>query len=701
MLAELGHFALLLIVVTGFGQAVLFSPLWLRSSIRATLQGRPTVLTAAGPNGTSPEFNGTGPVSAPLPFDSQISRSGHYLVLPAGLLLMAIVAQAALLHAFIVSDFSLPIVANVSHSSTPLLFRIGAAFTPDGGAMILWLLAASLVNVVLAMQLFGAGQSTYAQDDDRTLFYNAMSVLGLLVGVLGLATLIDADPFLRVAVAPLDGRGMNPQSQDVLRVLREPFLYLGLAGLMVIYALTLSGLLGRKFDRRIAETLRFWVIASWVALGAAIAINAYRSYSQQAWGNWWYWDTAENSLLLPWLLTTALVHCRAVLEKTETLKGWTAFLGLSALAVGWFGVYLTRSDLFGPLNETLMKPNDSIALLVGFCAIFAGSYYLFWRRGDELGEPRPFELLSRESSMFINSVMLALIAAVVLIGTIYPLVLRWLDGENITVGGPFYVEVLVPIVVPLLFLMGFAPTLRWRQDEMWMIGRRMKLAAILSIIIVLFVSIRFIDLSPAPLIGIGLAGWILTASLSDLWARLWRQPDHGESKYRNLQLLGPRYLSMTLAHIGLAVMLAGGAASSVWEEQVVVSARAGQSIQAGPYNLQYEGVALLAGENYATRQATFILYRHALPVTELFPEIRYYPIRGVETREAGIWHGRDGDLHVSIGDRGDDGGRVVSVRFLPMMPWVWAGMILMLTGGTISILTRIFLRFQKNGVSAS
>jgi cytochrome c-type biogenesis protein CcmF len=447
--------------------------------------------------------------------------------------------------------------------------------------------------------------------------------------------------------------------------------------------------------------LRFWTIASWVALGTAIAINAYRSYSQQAWGNWWYWDTAENSLLLPWLLTTALLHCRAVLEKTETLKGWTAFLGLSALAVGWFGVYLTRSDLFGSLSDTLNKPHDSVALLVGFCVFFAGSYYLFWRRGDALGEPGSFELVSRESSMFINSVMLALMAAVVLIGTIYPLVLRWFDGENITVGGPFYVEVLVPIAIPLLFFMGFAPTLRWRQDELWLIGRRMKLAAILSLIIILFVSIRFIELSAAPLIGIGLAGWILTASLSDLWARLWRQPDHGESKYRNLQLLGPRYLSMTLAHIGLAIMLAGGAASSIWEEQIVVSARAGQSIQAGPYNLQYEGVALLAGENYATRQATFILYRHSLPVTELFPEIRYYPIRGVETREAGIWHGRDGDLHVSVGDRADDGGRIVSVRFLPMMTWVWAGMILMLCGGTISILTRIFLRFQKNGVSAS
>ncbi|MBX2831839.1 MAG: cytochrome c biogenesis protein CcsA [Rhodospirillales bacterium] len=695
MLAEFGHFALLLIVVTGFGQAVLFSPAWLSSTLRASLQSSSVSLASA----SSPSGNGSAsltPAPGHLP-----AQADHFLILPIAILGLGLVAEAALIHAFVVSDFSLPIVADVSHSSTPILFRIGAAFTPNGGAMLLWVLAASLANGALAVQLLPPSKERSPLQDDPKLSYNALSILGLLIAVLGIVTLIDADPFARIPVAPLDGRGMNPQSQDMLRVLREPFLYLGLAALGVIFTLTLSGLIERKFDRRTAEYMRFWTVLAWLSLSAAIAINAYRSYSQQAWGNWWYWDTAENSLLLPWLITTALIHCRAVLEKTETLKCWTAFLGISALAVGWFGVYLTRSDLFGPLSETLSKPSNSIALLIGFCILFAGAYYMFWQRTDQMTEPRAFGLISRESGMFINSVMLALIAAVVLIGTIYPLVLRWLGGDGITVGAPFYVEVLVPIVVPLLFLMGFAPTVRWRQDDTWLIGGRMKLAAILSLIIVLFVSIRFIDLSPAPLIAIGLAGWILTASLSDLWARLWRQPDHGESKYRNLQLLGPRYISMTLAHIGLAVVIAGGAASSVWEEQIVISARAGQSIQAGPYNLQYEGVSLLAGENYATRQATFILYRHSLPVTELFPEIRYYPIRGVETREAGIWHGRDGDLHVSVGDRTDDGGRIVSVRFLPMMPWVWTGMILMLIGGSISILTRIFLRFQKNGVSTS
>ncbi len=687
MLAELGHFALLLMVVTGIGQAVLFSPLWLHSSLRML---RPQTSTAT-PQG-SPEL----PDDDPVGVTGTAAKPANLFLLPAVILLLGLLAEGALLNAFIVSDFTLPVVTDVSHSSTPMLYRIGAAFTPDGGAMLVWLVALSLVNLLLALQM---GKSAKTGDDHFG--RNALSILGLLIAVLGVVTLIDADPFLRSSVAPLDGRGMNPQSQDLLKVLREPFLYLGLAGLAGIFALTLAGLLDRRIDRQLAETMRSWTIGSWVCLGTAIAINAYRSYSEQAWGGWWYWDTAENSLLLPWLLATALLHCRAVLEKTETLRGWTAFLGITALAVGWFGVYLTRSGLFVPLPETQLLPSDSTGLLVSFCAVFAGAYYLFWRSVEQMATSRYFEVISRESAMFLNSVMLALVAAVVLIGTIYPLVLKWITGDPITVGSPFYVKVLVPIVLPLLFLMAFAPALRWRQDEIWMIGRRMKLAAILSLITVLFVSIRFIEMFPAPLIGIGLAGWVLTASLSDLWARLWRHPEHGESKYRNLQLLGPRYVSMTLAHIGLAILIAGGSASSIWEEQVVVSARAGQSIQAGPYNLQYEGVSLLAGENYATRQATFILYRHSLPVTELFPEIRYYPTRGVETREADIWHGRDGDLHVSIGDRADDGGRVVTVHYLPMMPWVWGGMLLMLIGGCFSILTRVVLRLKNTGVPAS
>ena len=708
MIAEFGHFALLLILVAGFSQALLFSPIRLTvGRIAAALSFGPK--TAAAVSGDA----GTGTVSgAGLDADEHPDMAGspveayalpsNMIALPLVILVLGLIAQAALIQSFIASDFSLPIVAGISHSSTPLLFRVGAAFITDGGAMLLWVLATALANTVFALQVFRrSSQPDTSAVVQNQFTANALSILGIVITVLAVVTLVDADPFLREAVAPLDGRGMNPQSQDMLRILREPALYLGLAGLAVIFAVTVSGLAVRKIDRGFAETLRPWVMGAWLLLGLAIAINAYRSYSQQAWGTWWYWDTAENSLLIPWLLATALVHCRAVLEKTETLKSWTAFLGISAFALGWFGVYLTQSDLLSPLPKMLTQSGDSAALLIGFCLLFSAAYFLFWRQSDRMAEQKAFGFVSRESGMFVNSVTLSLMAAVILIGTIYPLVLRWVDGEHITVGAPFYVTTLLPAILPLMFIMGFAPVLRWRQDELWLIGRRMKLAAILSAIIILFVSIRFIELSPLPLIGLGLAGWILTSSVSDLWARLWHQPDHGESKYRNLQLLGPRYISMTLSHIGLAILIAGGSASAVWEEQVVLSARAGQSIQVGPYNLQYEGVSLLAGENYATRQATFILYRNSLPLEELFPEIRYYPIRGTETREADIFHGRDGDVHVSVGDRSEDGGRIVTVRFLPMMPWVWGGMILMLIGGSVSILTRIFLRIRKNGVPAS
>ncbi|MCC9620700.1 cytochrome c biogenesis protein CcsA [Thalassospira sp. MA62] len=700
MFAEFGHFALILLVAAGFSQAVLFCPVWLRS----VLTGKTAIAHSA---------NGTVSVDGPA-FSNQdddgcsgnstYKNLPHFLILPGVMLLLGLISEGALIHSFVVSDFSLPIVADLSHSSTPLTFRIGAALAPDGGVMVLWLLATTIVNAALAGQVWAKTRLTHrrtSQTISETVAQTALALTGILIAILAVVTLVDADPFLRTAIAPLDGRGMDPEKQDLLHILKDPFLFAGQACLGVICALTLTGLITGDIERRLSETLRIWVITAWLCLTVALVIMTYRSYSEQAWGNWWYWNTAENSLLLPWLLTTALLHCRAVLEKTETLKVWTAFLGISSFAVCWFGLYLSRSGLLEPMTLETESDTSSLGILIGFCLFFAGAYILFWRRADKLREERQFVIVSRESAMFVNSVLLSLIASVILIGTIYPLMLRWLDGDNITVGGPFYTETLIPFVLPLMFLMGFAPVVKWRQDELWLVGGRMKLAAMLSLIIVLFISIRFIDLSPLPLIGIGLAGWIVTASLGDLWARLWHQPDHGESKYRNLQLLGPRYLSMTCAHIGVAIMIAGASASSVWKEEQVVSARAGQSLQVGPYNLQYEGVALLAGENFATRKATFILYHHSLPVTELFPEIRYYPIRGAETREADIWHGRDGDVHVSVGERTEDGGRVVTVRYLPMMPWVWAGMILMLLGGTVSILTRIFLRLRKLGVPTS
>ena len=684
MIAEFGHFALILILALGTCQAVLFCPALFRASYRAL--GPTTTMTPAIAGGTLPDG---------LTGNIRTSENVGFGVwpLPFAMCVLAIIAEAALIHSFIVSDFTLPVVADYSHSSTPMIYRIGASVISDSGAMLFWVATSTLATLIYALQSIARGVT----EQDRV----ALGILGIIVALLAAVTIIDADPFIRSGIAPLDGNGLDPELQDLAGMARGPILYAGLAGLSVIFAVTFAALPGAKLDRAWSEQLRPWTMISWTLLGGAIAINAYRAYTEQAWGNWWYWDTSENALLLPWLLTTAFLHCRAVLEKTETLKPWTALLALSAFAAGWFGTFLVRSDLLGPLPTALLSSGDAVALLVAFCVLFGGAYFMFWRCATDMIDDKDFSLVSRESGMFLNSVMLSVAEATVLIGTIYPLFLRWLGGDIITVGPPFFVQALIPIGLPLLFLMGFAPTLRWRKDEAWQIGRRMKLAAMMSLIVILFVWMRFIDASPLPLLGIGLAAWVFTAALGDLWERLWRQPDHGEGKYRNLQLLGPRYLSMTFAHIGIAILIAGGSASAIWEQQISLSARTGQSIQIGPYNLQYEGVALLPGENFATRKATFIIYRNAQPVAELFPEVRYYPIRGIETKEADIWHGRDGDLHVSVGERAEDGGRVVTVRFLPMMPWVWGGMLLMLIGGAISICTRIILRYKKNGVPAS
>ena len=605
MIAEFGHFALILILALGTCQAVLFCPALFRASYRAL--GPTTAMTPAIAGGTLPDG---------LTGNIRTSENVGFGVwpLPFAMCVLAIIAEAALIHSFIFSDFTLPVVADYSHSSTPMIYRIGASVITDSGAMLFWVATSTLATLIYALQSIARGVT----EQDRV----ALGILGIIVALLAAATLIDADPFIRSGIAPLDGNGLDPELQDLAGMARGPILYAGLAGLSVIFAVTFAALPGAKLDRAWSEQLRPWTMVSWTLLGGAIAINAYRAYTEQAWGNWWYWDTSENALLLPWLLTTAFLHCRAVLEKTETLKPWTALLALSAFAAGWFGTFLVRSDLLGPLPTALLSSGDAVALLVAFCVLFGGAYFMFWRCATDMIDDKDFSLVSRESGMFLNSVMLSVAAATVLIGNHLSAVpalagRRYHHGwPTVLCSGPDPHRVLT-----LLFLMGFAPTLRWRKDEAWQIGRRMKLAAMMSLIVILFVWMRFIDASPLPLLGIGLAAWVFTAALGDLWERLWRQPDHGEGKYRNLQLLGPRYLSITFAHIGIAILIAGGSASAIWEQQISLSARTGQSIQIGPYNLQYEGVALLPGENFATRKATFIIYRNAQPVAELFPEV--------------------------------------------------------------------------------
>ncbi|RCK47066.1 cytochrome C biogenesis protein CycK [Thalassospira profundimaris] len=702
MIAETGHFALILLMMLAFCQAILFSPLGivfrrgslgLRNTAHLQTAGGVSSLDTGGQHGFWHHFSSALLTPGAVRISPGASLSPMPLwPLPVLICLLALGAQASQIYSFVTSDFTLAMVAQYSHSSTPLMYRIAAAISPDCGATLLWVTLTSSAAILFLIQnaIFKKAENPQA----------IVSVMGLVVGLLAASVLIDGTPFARLAAPPLDGQGFDPQSQDILDLFYSPALYAGLSGLSVIFAATIAALPRAALHRAWAEMLRPWTLISWTLLGAAMAISAYRAYSQQSWGNWWYWDASENAVLLPWLLATAFLHCLAVLEKTEALKPWTALLALSAFGAGWFGTFLSRSDLLGPLPAALRSSGDNAVLLVGFCVLFAGAYYLFARVAGQLRENADFTLVSRESAMFINSVMLAVAAAIVLIGTVYPLFLRWLGGTIITVGPPFFVQALMPVTLAMLLLMGLSPTLRWRVDGAASVGRRMKLALILSIIVTLFVWMRHIDAPSLPLLGIGLAAWVVTAALGDLWEKLWRHRDHGESKYRNIQLLGPRYLGMSLAHIGMALLIAGGSASSIWEEQSVLSARTGQSIEIGPYNLQYEGVSLLPGENFATRKAKFIVYRNAQPVTELYPEVRYYPIRGVETKESAIWHGRDGDLHVSIGDRAEDSGRIVDVRFLPMMPWVWAGMLLILLGGIINVLTRMILLFKKNGVSA-
>ncbi|OSQ40811.1 heme lyase CcmF/NrfE family subunit [Thalassospira mesophila] len=699
MIAETGHFALILLLMLGCCQAVIFSPLGVlfrRPSLSAT--SSPS-LQMAGTAGTI-TADKTGwwrsfSQAAFRPFSSDNiapAPTGPIWPLPLLICLLAIGAQGSLIYSFVISDFTLPLVTHYSHSSTPVFYRIAASISPDRGATLLWITLTSLATILVLLQnaIFKKSENAHA----------IVGVMGLIIALLAASVLIDGDPFARIGDPPLDGQGFDPQSQDILDIFYSPILHAGLAGLSIIFAATVAALPRARLNRAWAEMLRPWALLSWTLLGAAMMISAYRAYAEQSWGNWWYWDASENAVLLPWLLATAFLHCLAVLEKTEALKPWTALLALSTFGAGWFGTFLARSDLLGPLPESLRASGDNAVLLIGFCFLFAGAYYLFSRAAGHLRENADFTLVSRESGMFINSVLLAVAAAIVMIGTVYPLFLRWLGGTIITVGPPFFVQALMPVTLAMLLLMGLSPTLRWRVDGAASVGRRMKLALILSVIVTLFVWMRHIDAPPLPLLGIGLAAWVVTAALGDLWEKLWRHRDHGESKYRNIKMLGPRYIGMSLAHIGMALLIAGGSASSLWEEQAVLSARTGQSIEIGPYNLQYEGVSLLPGENFATRKAKFIIYRNAQPVSELYPEVRYYPIRGVETKESAIWHGRDGDLHVSIGDRAEDSGRIVDVRFLPMMPWVWAGMLLILLGGVINMLTRMILLFKKNGVSA-
>ncbi len=588
--------------------------------------------------------------------------------------LMTAFAFGALMHAFITSDFSLRLVVENSHSAKPMIYKISGTWGNHEGSMLLW---------VLIVTLFGATAAWFGGNLPPTLRARVLSIQAAIAVAFFAFILFTSNPFIRLAVPPFDGQDLNPLLQDPGLAFHPPFLYLGYVGLSMAYSFAVAALIEGRVDAAWARWVRPWTLAAWIFLTIGIGLGSWWAYYELGWGGFWFWDPVENASFMPWLLAAALLHSAIVVEKRESLKSWTILLAILAFGFSLIGTFIVRSGLLTSVHAFANDPERGVFILIILAFFTGGALTLFAARANAMEAKGVFAMLSRESALVANNIMLAVGCFVVFVGTLWPMVAEMLFDRKLSVGPPFFELAFTPFMVVLGLILPVGALLPWKRAR---IKRTLHSLRYVFAVAVLLAGLVWTLQSGRSLlgpIGLFLGAWVVGGALVDLWIRAGRTPA------RLLRL--PRAdWGRGVAHAGLGVTIFAIAGLMAWEQEDIRVAQLGDSFDVGAYQLTLQKVEEGRGPNYFTTQGTVDLSQNGQLLAELHPEKRVYPVAQMPTTEAAIDYRFLRDVYVVIGDQQDNGGWVIRTYIKPFANWIWGGILMMGFGGFLSLTDRRF-----------
>ena len=603
-----------------------------------------------------------------------------------GQFLFMVIAYGCLTYAFVNNDFSVALAAMHSNSNLPLVYRYTAVWGNHEGSILLWALILS--GWTLAVSIFSK------QLDEPTVA-RVLGVMGLVSCGFMLFTLFVSNPFERLLPAAPDGRDLNPLLQDPGMVIHPPMLYMGSVGFVVAFAFAIAALLSGRLDAAWARWSRPWTTVAWCFLTCGIALGSFWAYYELGWGGWWFWDPVENASFMPWLVGTALIHSLAVTEKRGGFKMWTALLAILAFSLSLLGTFIVRSGVLSSVHAFASDPARGIFILSFLVFVVGGSLLLFAWRAPKVGMGGSFDLVSRESMLLANNVLLVVAAAAVLLGTLYPLVLDALGMGKISVGPPYFVSVFVPLMAPALFLMGVGPLTRWRQATAMELARKLRWAFGVSLASALVAPLVLGHWTPMIGFGLLLSAWIASTAVLNLVSRIAAHPAVGWGERFASQ--AGSYYGMLLAHVGVAVFILGVTVVSGFQSEADVRMAAGESTTVGGYTFTLHGVREIKGPNYVAAQASILVTQGDKPVTTLWPERRIYTVTRSPMTEVAIDRRISRDLYVALGEPVSATAWSVRVHHKPLVNLIWLGCLLMAFGGVLAVLDR---RYRTRKVPA-
>lgn len=649
MIPEIGHFALMIALSLAVVQALL--PLW------GAYRQIPELMALARP--------------------AAYTQMGFILV-----------AFISLTDAFIRHDFSVSYVAMNSNSALPLAYRISAVWGAHEGSLLLWILILGGWTVAVAR---------YSHHLPAVFSARVLAVMGgISVGFMSFV-LFTSNPFSRLTPIPVDGQDLNPLLQDPGLIFHPPLLYMGYVGFAVAFSFAIAALLGGQLDNTWARWSRPWTLVAWLFLTLGIALGSWWAYYELGWGGWWFWDPVENASFMPWLVGTALIHSLIVTEKRSAFKRWTVLLAMLAFSLSLLGTFLVRSGVLTSVHAFAADPKRGIFILSFLGVVIGGSLALYAWRAPQVRSSGQFMLFSRETALLAGNVLLVVSAFSVLLGTLYPLFADALQLGKLSVGPPYFNTVFLPLMVPVVVLMGLGPFLRWKAHQP---------AQLLKTVAGLLLACLFIGLGVVVYqgqwhawhLGIVLSSWIILTQLFYLKQRLSSSNMAQQSLWRRLGGLPRSLTGMIVAHIGLAITLIGITLSSAFSVEKNMRMVVGDTYALAGYQFQFKKIESVAGPNYTADEGHFEVWQdsHAVPVAYLKPQKRLYSVRAMPMAEAGIDGSLWRDLYVAL-DEPLENNQAWAVRlyYKPFIRWIWAGALVIALGALLAATDRRY-RLEKN-----
>jgi len=602
---------------------------------------------------------------------TSIAKLGSYAQL-----VFLIISFGCLVYAFLTNDFSVKYVATNSNTQMPTIFRVSAVWGAHEGSLLLW-------GLVLAA--WGAAVAYFSKGIPPIMLARVLSVMGLIgVGFL-LFIIMTSNPFERLMQIPAEGRQLNPLLQDIGLAIHPPMLYMGYVGLSVAFSFAMAAMISGKLDAAWARWARPWTNVAWVFLTLGIALGSWWAYYELGWGGWWFWDPVENASLMPWLIATALIHSLAVTEKRASFKAWTVLLSIMGFSLSLLGTFLVRSGVLTSVHSFASDPERGLFILIFLLIVIGSSLLLFAFRAHKLKSIGAFSVISRESGLLVNNVILVVMTATVLLGTLYPLIIDALGSGKISVGPPYFNTLIVPLAMVLYAVMGVGFYLRWKSDSPARIFKKVWIPLVVALIAAIVLPLVTIsDFNIKTVMGLFAAFWVAFAAL--MWV---------VSLGRNPFRLPLATWGSVLAHIGMAMTVVGITLVSVYDTEKDIRLVEGQSYEMAGYSFTLKGVESLKVDNYFADRAVVEVTRDNNVVAVLHPEKRNYGRDQMPMTEAGIDAGFTRDLFVALGEPLGNNAWSFRIYHKPFVRWIWMGAIFMGLGGLLAAFDKRYRRVRK------